>query len=164
MSQIQKFHSIGFWDHIQGKLPYKSFKIFGRKIIRPIARAMIELINTPAADKSLIFLILLSLAGETKSAILSSTELRISMDITSPIARIIKSHSNTWIWKTQPASKVPMAKTRWILELGSSFNNRVSPSNAYLKLARRDQLLLDLSDIIGIENHGFNRKWNFLRR
>ncbi len=67
--------------------------ILGKKTIIPIIKAVIAVIKTAEADKSLIFLMLSWRSGETKSDRFSMTELNASLQKTNPIAKITAIHS-----------------------------------------------------------------------
>jgi hypothetical protein len=64
--------------------------------------AVIALIKTAAAAKSLIFLIFSFFSGETKSAIFSIDEFNISVTKTNPQAKIKANHSLNEIFKMKP--------------------------------------------------------------
>ena len=96
--------------------------------------AVIALINTPEADKSLIFFIISCFSGDIKSAIFSIDELIISRLNTSPIEKITPIHSFIEILKNSPAIITQIVANKWILALCSSFIKIRNPLNAYLKL------------------------------
>ena len=81
-------------------------------MIRPVISAVSEPINTAAADKSFIFLILSCFSGEIKSAIFSIDELMISRQKTSPMEKTIAIHSLAETLKNNPASTTTIAANK----------------------------------------------------
>ncbi len=108
--------------------------ILGTKIINPIISAVMALINTPLADKSLIFFIISCFSGHMKFAICSTEEFIISRLNTSPIEKTMAIHSFSEILKISPAIIMHTVANRWILALCSSFIKIRNPLKAYLKL------------------------------
>jgi hypothetical protein len=115
-------------------IPYRIEIILGIKTINPIIDAAIELIRTPAADKSFIILIVSCFCGETKSAIFSIAELIISTTNTNPIAKIMAIHSKGEILKNIEAIITQKVAARCILALCSSIKRIRSPLKAGAKL------------------------------
>lgn len=103
-------------------------------MINPMINAVIAPINTPEADKSLIFIIFSCRAGDMKSAILSIDVLMISKLKTSPIEKTIAIHSIKEILKNTPAVITQIAANKWIRAFCSSLSSFRKPLIAYLKL------------------------------
>jgi hypothetical protein len=86
--------------------------ILGIKISKPVTKAAMEAIRTPAADISFTRLILSFLLGDTKSDKFSIAEFIASREITSPIAIVIATHSKAETFNTPANAIAQIAATK----------------------------------------------------